>query len=280
MSWSTGMPATATSSPACRASRWKVSAVPPFMNAAAHTATPPASTSWPSATTPWAPQPISAPSPRRSATAARPSSAWSRLSLPAKTMIRSAGAPPSRRAARAAASANASTPPSLRARPDPMRVVMRRSVSAQLELLARRLGRRRVVLPHQDAEALRGARGVGAAVVVEQGVHLLGLLGHRRCALADLAELVLAVVPVEPLGHRLALQVALGVASVHAQVGELRVRHRVDRRHDRHVVAGRGVDRDPGDAAVLVPAERLLDPLVADPAAVAQLDGQRVRLQS
>ena len=53
-------------------------------------------------------------SPSRSATAARPSSAWSRLSLPANTTTRSAGAPPSRSAARAAASANASTPLSLR----------------------------------------------------------------------------------------------------------------------------------------------------------------------
>src|SRR4051794_15786458 len=205
------MPATATASPACRASRWKVSAVPPFMNDAAQTATPPASISWPSATTPWAPQPINAPPPSRSATAASPPSAWSRLSRPAKTTIRSAGAPPRRRAARAAASANASTPLSLRARPDPMRVVTGCSVSAQLELLAHGLGRRRLVLAHEDAEALRGARGVGAAVVVEQRVDLAGLLGHARDALADLAQLVLGVVPVEALGHRLALQVALGV---------------------------------------------------------------------
>ena len=122
---------------------------------------------------------------------------------PRRRATRSAGAPPRRSAARAAASANASTPLSLRARPgrdasghgtqclSPARAVGGRARAAAPRVLA-----------HERCGSGCAALGrVGAAVVVEQRVHLAGLLGQPRGALADLAQLVLGVVPAEALGH-------------------------------------------------------------------------------
>ena len=75
------------------ASRWKVS-TSPCGSDAAHTTTPPSSSSRPEPTTPCAPQPTSAPGTRRWATASTPSSTCSRFDAPANTTTRSARAPP------------------------------------------------------------------------------------------------------------------------------------------------------------------------------------------
>ena len=114
---SSGRPAiTSPPSPVPTGSRWKLCTSPPSSDAA-HTTTPPSSTSRPSPSTPWAPQPMSAREPSRASTAARPSSTLSRFALAAKTATRSGRAPPSPSWAREAASAKASTPSSRGTRP-------------------------------------------------------------------------------------------------------------------------------------------------------------------
>ena len=60
----------------------------------------------------------------------------------------------------------------------------------------------------------------------------------------------------EALGDAAAAHVALGVASVRADVREPRVGHGVDRRHDRDRLAVRRVDPDPGRAVLLQPGQR------------------------
>src|SRR3954469_3766378 len=70
-------------------------------------------------------------------------------------------------------------------------------------------------------EALRRLRGVGPAVVVEHHAHLLGLLRESLGACSQLLELVVGVPVGEALGDGLAGRVALGVAPVRADVGEV-----------------------------------------------------------
>src|SRR5205085_10965107 len=93
-----------------------------------------------------------------------------------------------------------------------------------------RLRRRPGILADQLPEAARGVGGVARAVVVERYVDLAGLLRERLGAAGQLIELVVRVDPAEALGHRLALQVALGVAAVAAQVGDVAPGDGVDRR--------------------------------------------------
>ena len=83
--------------------------------------------------------------------------------------------------------------------------------------------------------------GVSRAVVVEHHPHLRHLLGQAVHAARYFAQLLVRVLPAEALG-RLAGEVALRVAAVRAQVGEVSSGGGVDRRHDRHVVARWGVD--------------------------------------
>src|SRR3954451_1845960 len=217
-----GTPLIATCpSPVGTASRWKLW-TSPCGSEAAHTTTPPCSSSRPEPTTPWAPQPSSVASPpSRSRTASTPSSTWSRLGVAANTITRSGCAPPRPSCAREAASAKASTPPSSAASPVAIRALiwgMLASRDPQLPLV----GRRPRVLPDELAEPPRRAGCVAAAVVVELHVHGGRLLGHRLDARGDLAQLVVGVLPAEALGHALALQVALGVAAMHADVREVR----------------------------------------------------------
>src|SRR3954469_296250 len=280
-----GAPATASWSPARRGGLCKVSACP-SSSAAAQTDTPPSSSSRPDPTTPCAPQPTSAFAPRRSSTIASPSCTWSRFAAPAKTIARSTGAPPSSSAARPAASANASTPSSRVASPVAIRVATcpsshgtvrssayARSSDAQLRLLGRRAG----ILAQELAEPPGRSGRVATAVVVESDVHRHRLLGHPLGALLDLLELLVGVLPSEALRDGLALQVALGIAPVHAHVGEVVARHGVDRGHDRELVAGRRVDRHEGGAVLGEPRERRVRSLAAYPVAVAKLDGHRPR---
>src|SRR3954468_1822239 len=276
-----GTPATASRSPARSACMWKVSTWPRSSDAA-HTATPPSSSSRPPPTTPCAPQPTSAFDPSRSPTRARPSSVWSRFAAAAKTIARSTGAPPRPSAARPAASAKASTPSSLVASPVAIRVAMAPSshgagsAHSQLRLLRRR-GGRAGVLPEQLAKPPRRGGCVPAPVVVERDVHGGGVLGHRLGPLLDLIELLVGVLPPEALGHGLSLEVALGIAPVAADVGEVVSRHRVDTRHDRELLPRWSVDGHEGRSVLGEPGEGVLGPLLADPVAVPKLDGHRPR---
>jgi hypothetical protein len=68
---------------------------------------------------------------------------------------------------------------------------------------------------------------------------------------------------------------------VGAEVGQVVARRGVDRRHDRHVLGALGrVGADPDGAVLAHPAERALAALLVEPAAVAQLDRDRVRAQA
>src|SRR4051812_4080205 len=248
-----GTPPMATwPSPVGTASSWKLS-TSPCGSEAAQTTTPPSSSSRPAPTPPCAPQPSSTASPpSRSRTASTPSSTWSRFGVPANTITRSGRAPPRPSCARDAASAKASTPPSSAASPVAIRALiyaMLASGDPQLALV----GRRARVLTDELAEAARRAGRVAAAVVVELHVDGGGLLGHPLHARGDLAQLVVAVLPAEALGHALALQVALGVAAVHADVGEIRAGDRVHVGHDRDVDLLRGVHGDEGGVVVRQP---------------------------
>ncbi len=138
-------------------------------------------------------------------------------------------------------------------------------------------GGRSRVLPELPPELARRGRRVRRPVVVELHVHHVGLLGEAACAAGDLLELLARVLPSEPLGHAAPGQVALGVAPVGAQVGELRVRHGVDGRHDRQVVARGRVDAYERRAVLREEVERLVRALAVDPAAVAKLDRDEPR---
>src|SRR3954452_23140387 len=179
-------------SPVSTTSSWKLSASPSGSEAA-QTTTPPCSSSRPAPTTPCAPQPSRPPSvPSRSRTASMPSSTESRLGAPAKTTTRSARPPPSPSCARDAASANASTPPSLAASPVAIRALIDSTLrDPQLPLVGRRPG----VLAYQLPEPPRRRGCVAPAVVVELHVHGGRLLGHRLDARLDLLELLVDVLP-------------------------------------------------------------------------------------
>ena len=111
----------------------------------------------------------------------------------------------------------------------------------------------------------RRGRRVRRAVVVELHVHDVGLLGQAARPAGDLLELLARVLPAESLGDAAAGEVALGVPPVRAQVGELRVRHGVHRRHDRQMVAGRRVDAHERRAVLRQEVERVLQPLARPP---------------
>ena len=64
-----------------------------------------------------------------------------------------------------------------------------------------------------------------------------------------------------------------------AEIGDRRVRDRVDRRHDLEVVSRRGVHAHERHAAVREPVEGPLAAVVLNPVAVAQLHGQAVRAE-
>src|SRR5215208_5317469 len=138
-----------------------------------------------------------------------------------------------------------------------------------------RSGLRTGVLAEDSSQGTGRLRRQVPGVVVEHHVHLLGLGVECLRSSSDLLELLLRVVVVETLGDAAAVQVALRVAPVAAHVGKRVLSDGIDRRENRHVVAGRRVDADEDRVVGREPVEHLLESLGRSPAPSAELDGDR-----
>src|SRR5262245_40725056 len=140
-------------------------------------------------------------------------------------------------------------------------------------------GGRDAGLLEQAAEEDRASRREVVAVVVEHGVHLVGLACESSELLDPLLELVLLVHPVEPVGRLLRLDVPrLLVAPVEADICHVPRRLRMPRDdvgRPRH----RRVDRDVGEAVPLQECERVRALLRLHPRSVPELDERYERLE-
>jgi hypothetical protein len=87
-------------------------------------------------------------------------------------------------------------------------------------------------------------RGRRVVAVAEHQADARRLPRERSRPFADLVELLVGVAPAEALARRAPPQVAVGVASVGAQVPEVVARDRVDARQDWRRVERRRVDAD------------------------------------
>ena len=105
------------------------------------------------------------------------------------------------------------------------------------------------------------------------------LSASARARLADLLELAVLVAPAEALRHGLPAEIALGVAPVDADVGEVVAGGGVYRRHDRHVVSRRRVHADERHPTLGKPSQRRVDAVLGHPGTVPQLDRHGPRAQ-
>ena len=134
-------------------------------------------------------------------------------------------------------------------------------------------------LVEQPAEDHRAPRREVVAVVVEERVDLVGLLGEALRRADPLRELLVGVEPVEAVGGAAAADVpGLGVAAVEADHRD-RVRRGRDARRDVRGAGERRIDRDVREPLLLEEAERVRALVELHPGAVAELDQRHERVE-